>query len=78
MRIDMDLVKRDTNDKNRTVQSDRARLALANGNHRARRKCQVGACQECLDRDGEIVPIIDVIVGKSDHKFGHCTFTFFK
>ena len=65
-------------DSNRHVQADRALEAFENGYTFAERHSQNDSCEECKDRDGEIIPIEDVIDMKSDHRNGHCTFTFMK
>jgi len=65
-------------DKNRTVQSNRAKLALQNGYHHAIRHAQHDACNDCLDRDGEVIDIMLVITRQADHQNGHCTWTFIR
>lgn len=34
------------------------------------------ACAWCSDRDGQVLPIWDVINGIADHKYGQCSWLF--
>jgi hypothetical protein len=67
-----------TDDKNRELQADRALEAFEDGYDYAIRHAQFDSCEECAAKDGEIVPISDVIEMKSDHYRGHCTYEFVK
>jgi hypothetical protein len=65
-------------DSNREIQADRATDAVLDGFKFAKRNSQDDACEWCREHDGEIIPIMQVVDNKADHKYGHCTFTFLK
>jgi hypothetical protein len=73
-----DEVRKKDPDLNRITQSDRAAEAYLKGYTKAIRHANVGACQWCLDHDGETIDIWEVIQKEADHYRGHCTFTFTK
>ena len=63
-------------DYNRMMQANLARTAYRAGKYYAQRHVAYDACARCKWADREWLDIYDVIMMTSDHKYGHCFFTF--
>ncbi len=63
-------------DYNRQMQSTLAQSAYTQGKYYAQRHIAAYSCDRCKWADHEWLDINDVIYMRSDHKYGHCFFTF--